>query len=379
MPAAPVPTTADFLAAFNNCTSPKEALASARAAGHDVESLSVFLASRDDVDPEVLGACLGHHDPFWKDFAVRFPAHWPSLASLGVLPALRRYIATFKLPGESAQIERILDGFARAFFEANPAPEIDSVVGSTVDPCAVGWYVVQPNCGTGVECCVSCGKVAGKENAAGVKPCQGCNVVSFCRRCGRLASRNGHAVAGSIGFGRACIAAVARRSLGQCNRIYFSDPGALFRTAPCQTSAVVPDWCKQWERVSPFKSSDAVMVLCYAIVMLTTNLHNPKVKSKMAKQEFIQQNDTSNDGKNFPGRLVYSNVHRHAHPWTCKQKYARTCGHVHMCADMCIDMCILVCAQKYARTCGHVYVCTDMCIDMCRGMCIDMCVDLCTQ
>ena len=62
MPAAPVPTTADFLAAFNNCTSPKEALASARAAGHDVESLSVFLASRDDVDPEVLGACLGHHD-----------------------------------------------------------------------------------------------------------------------------------------------------------------------------------------------------------------------------------------------------------------------------------------------------------------------------
>ena len=267
----PATSTSSFLSLFNQAGTPKMALTVVRDTGHSVESLSQLLAGRSDIEPELLGACLGHHDEFWKAFALRFPAHLPSLANLGALPALRRYLAAFRLPGESAQIERILDGFARAYFDANPAPEPNG----TVDPSSVGWYVEQPRCGTGIECCASCGKVAGKENECGVAVCQGCNVVSFCRRCRRLASRYGHAAAGSVGFGRACVAALARRQLGQCDRIYYSNGRE-------QKTALVPDRCKQWERCSPFKSSDAVMVLCYAIVMLTTNLHNPKVKEKMA-------------------------------------------------------------------------------------------------
>jgi len=48
-------------------------------------------------------------------------------------------------------------------------------------------------------------------------------------------------------------------------------------------------------------SEDAVMVLSYAIIMLTTNLHNPKVKQKMTVGEFISQNRGVNAGGNFPG------------------------------------------------------------------------------
>jgi hypothetical protein len=279
---------------FNSCTSPKAAKTCAQAAGLDANTLAATLwATRDNVNAELLGACLGHHDEYWKEFALKFPLNWPELSGLRVLSALRRYMSSFRLPGESAQIERIVDGFARAFFAANPANKDDGQVHSS----SVGWYVEQPNCGIGVECCASCGKIAGKENAHGLAPCQGCNVISFCRRCRRLASKHGHAAAGAIGFGRACVAAIAHRSLGDCKRIYYSDGRQ-------QISAAVPDRCKQWKRVSPFKSSDAVMVLCYAIVMLTTNLHNPKVKHKMAKHEFIQQNDTSNDGSSFPGDFL---------------------------------------------------------------------------
>ena len=43
------------------------------------------------------------------------------------------------------------------------------------------------------------------------------------------------------------------------------------------------------------------MVLCYAVIMLATNLHNDKVKQKMALHEFLQQAQTINDGGNFPG------------------------------------------------------------------------------
>ena len=48
----------------------------------------------------------------------------------------------------------------------------------------------------------------------------------------------------------------------------------------------------------------AVQMLCYAIIMLITNLHNPKVKAKMAVHEFLQQNVGVNDGGNSPGSYL---------------------------------------------------------------------------
>merc|ERR1711920_694246 len=45
-------------------------------------------------------------------------------------------------------------------------------------------------------------------------------------------------------------------------------------------------------------------VLAYSIVMLTTNLHSSKVKSKMEKHQFIKQNAGVNGGSNFPGDFL---------------------------------------------------------------------------
>ena len=55
------------------------------------------------------------------------------------------------------------------------------------------------------------------------------------------------------------------------------------------------------------------MVLCYAIIMLTTNLHNPKVKDKMQLHQFLQQNVDINDGDNYPGDYlasIYADIER---------------------------------------------------------------------
>ena len=54
-----------------------------------------------------------------------------------------------------------------------------------------------------------------------------------------------------------------------------------------------------------------MQVLCYAIIMLTTNLHNPKVKAKMVVHEFLQQNVGVNDGDNYPGdylAAIYADI-----------------------------------------------------------------------
>ena len=37
-----------------------------------------------------------------------------------------------------------------------------------------------------------------------------------------------------------------------------------------------------------FPSADNAYILAYSIIMLNVNLHNPKVKSKMTKQQFIK-------------------------------------------------------------------------------------------
>lgn len=49
-----------------------------------------------------------------------------------------------------------------------------------------------------------------------------------------------------------------------------------------------------------FCSKDAVLVLCYSIIMLNTDQHNPQVKKKMTEEEFIRNNRAINGGNDLP-------------------------------------------------------------------------------
>jgi len=50
--------------------------------------------------------------------------------------------------------------------------------------------------------------------------------------------------------------------------------------------------------------ADAAYVLCYSIIMLNTDLHNPQVRSKMTLQQFIKNNRGTNDGKDWPASYL---------------------------------------------------------------------------
>ncbi|CAK9296919.1 unnamed protein product [Gordionus sp. m RMFG-2023] len=49
-----------------------------------------------------------------------------------------------------------------------------------------------------------------------------------------------------------------------------------------------------------FQSADSAYVLAFSIIMLTTDLHNPQVKRKMTKEEYIRINKSSSDQKDLP-------------------------------------------------------------------------------
>ncbi|KAL6226487.1 hypothetical protein ACLB2K_000449 [Fragaria x ananassa] len=49
-----------------------------------------------------------------------------------------------------------------------------------------------------------------------------------------------------------------------------------------------------------FANKDTVMILCYSLIMLNTDQHNPQVKKKMTEDEFIRNNRAINGGKDLP-------------------------------------------------------------------------------
>ncbi|KAL0271750.1 UNVERIFIED_CONTAM: hypothetical protein PYX00_008747 [Menopon gallinae] len=49
-----------------------------------------------------------------------------------------------------------------------------------------------------------------------------------------------------------------------------------------------------------FSSADTAYVLAYSIIMLTTDLHSPQVKSKMTKEQYIRLNRGISDSKDLP-------------------------------------------------------------------------------
>lgn len=58
-----------------------------------------------------------------------------------------------------------------------------------------------------------------------------------------------------------------------------------------------------------FVSKDSVFILCYSLIMLNTDQHNPQVKKKMTEDEFIRNNRAINGGKDLPREYLSELFH----------------------------------------------------------------------
>ena len=68
----------------------------------------------------------------------------------------------------------------------------------------------------------------------------------------------------------------------------------------------VAEYSFEWPRVSPVRNEDAALVLAYAVVMLSTNVHNPSVRAaeKMSLHQFCRQMEGQNDGESYPADFL---------------------------------------------------------------------------
>ncbi|KAL3532432.1 hypothetical protein ACH5RR_005953 [Cinchona calisaya] len=58
-----------------------------------------------------------------------------------------------------------------------------------------------------------------------------------------------------------------------------------------------------------FVSKDSVFILCYSVIMLNTDQHNPQVKKKMTEEEFIRNNRAINGGNDLPREYLSELFH----------------------------------------------------------------------
>lgn len=53
-----------------------------------------------------------------------------------------------------------------------------------------------------------------------------------------------------------------------------------------------------------FSNADCAYVLAYSVIMLNTDLHNPQIKKRMTKNEFLKNNRGINDNQNLPDEYL---------------------------------------------------------------------------
>ncbi|KAF9058169.1 hypothetical protein BJ165DRAFT_1334026 [Panaeolus papilionaceus] len=57
---------------------------------------------------------------------------------------------------------------------------------------------------------------------------------------------------------------------------------------------------------TPFSSAESAYVLAYSVILLNTDAHNPQIKKRMTKPDFIRNNRGINDGQDLPEELLSS-------------------------------------------------------------------------
>jgi brefeldin A-resistance guanine nucleotide exchange factor 1 len=85
----------------------------------DPHSVACFLRYTTGLDKILVGDFLGNHDEFCIQVLHEFARTFDFL-SLNLDTALRVFLETFKLPGESQKIQRVLEAFAERYYEQSP-------------------------------------------------------------------------------------------------------------------------------------------------------------------------------------------------------------------------------------------------------------------
>ncbi|KAK4417638.1 ARF guanine-nucleotide exchange factor GNOM [Sesamum alatum] len=85
----------------------------------DPKSVACFFRYTTGLDKNIIGDFLGSHDEFCVQVLHEF-ARTFDFRDMNLDTALRIFLDTFRLPGESQKIQRVLEAFAESYFEQSP-------------------------------------------------------------------------------------------------------------------------------------------------------------------------------------------------------------------------------------------------------------------
>ena len=85
----------------------------------DPQSVACFFRYTSGLDKNVVGDFLGNHDEFWVQVLHEF-ARTFDFQDMHLDTALRLFLETFRLPGESQKIQRVLEAFSERYYEQSP-------------------------------------------------------------------------------------------------------------------------------------------------------------------------------------------------------------------------------------------------------------------
>eukprot|EP00913_Durusdinium_trenchii_P006788 g6380.t1 len=202
------------------------------------ESMAEFLRHTPGLDMNIVGEFLGKRHDFNGQVRKAFLDTFP-FAGLGLVEALRLFLATFRLPGEAQCIERLMESFAEAYFRSQPVADGAGAASEEKpqNPLAVTRWVPRERSEEADRDARDAGRAGGPEDGAGEE------------RVARVSAVN------------------------------------AMRQEPTRV---------------PMASSDTIFILAFSIIMLNTDLHNPGVKKKMCLEEFVRNNRGIDTGKDLP-------------------------------------------------------------------------------
>ncbi|CAK8989368.1 ARF guanine-nucleotide exchange factor GNOM (Pattern formation protein EMB30) (Protein EMBRYO DEFECTIVE 30) (Protein MIZU-KUSSEI2) (Protein VASCULAR NETWORK 7) [Durusdinium trenchii] len=195
------------------------------------ESMAEFLRHTPGLDMNIVGEFLGKRHDFNGQVRKAFLDTFP-FAGLGLVEALRLFLATFRLPGEAQCIERLMESFAEAYFRSQPVADGAGAASEEKpqNPLAVTRWVPRERSEEADRDARDAGRAGGPEDGAGEE-----------------------------------------------------------RVEPTRVPMVgAPGEDERGGSVVKAKGSDTIFILAFSIIMLNTDLHNPGVKKKMCLEEFVR-------------------------------------------------------------------------------------------
>ncbi|KAM2069880.1 hypothetical protein ACFX16_001345 [Malus domestica] len=85
----------------------------------DPQSVACFFRYTAGLDKNLVGDFLGNHDEFCVQVLHKFAGTF-DFADMNLDTALRLFLETFRLPGESQKIQRVLEAFSERYYEQSP-------------------------------------------------------------------------------------------------------------------------------------------------------------------------------------------------------------------------------------------------------------------